>query len=311
VYAGGANAEWGHRQGNEWDLGTITDRTQAKRAGFIDVDRGDANEIIMQWGKGNPGRMIALGTGATGYIRLQQTTAGSGWQVGGPGEKVGFAGKTPATPSTLTHARNTESPAAAALRSSLAAVGLVTDSTTGGTPPASTYYYPLAISTTATSAGLGNDVLRLAPALLPAITVTKVGAEVTAAGTAGCTIRLGIYADNGNYMPGQLVLDAGTIPGDAVGVAEITLGSATVLPAGYYWIGGVVQGAPAAPPTLRVLSGNNVPPGFILGAGTSAPPAGQSISGVGQTAVSGALPATLPSPGGSGAAPVRIFLKLS
>jgi len=305
------SSEWGHRWGNEWDLGSMTDSTQNKRADLINIERGDANDILLQWGKGNPGRMIALGTGATGYIRMQQTTAGSGWQLGGPGEKVGFAGKTPAAPSTLTYARNLESASGAALRGALSGVGLVTDSTVGGTPPASTYLYPLAPTATATSNALGNDVFRAAPALLPAISITKVGAEVTVAGSTGCTVRLGIYADNGNYAPGSLILDAGTIPGDAVGVAEITLGSTAVLPAGYYWLGAVVQGTPATQPTLRTLSGNNVPPGFILGAGTSTPSAGQSMVGVGQVSVTGALPATLPSPGGSGAAPVRLFLKLA
>jgi hypothetical protein len=95
VYAGGAGAEWGHRSGNEWDLGTLTDRTQNKYGATFVIDKGDANDVIMQWGKTNPGRMIAVGSGSTGYLRFASDTADGGFMLGATGNKAGFLGAAP------------------------------------------------------------------------------------------------------------------------------------------------------------------------------------------------------------------------
>lgn len=303
----------GELRGNFSDTATMLNTTKNRIGNVLDVARGDGNEDIFRWGTGkaNPGRMIAVGTGATGYLRWEALTAGAGFMIGATGNKIGFCGKVPVAPSTLAYARNTESASGAALRTALSSVGLATDSTVAATPPASAYFYPLSPGSSSTNAALGNDVLRLAPALLPAVTIARLGTEITVAGSAGSTVRIGIYADNGSWGVGSLVLDAGTIPGDVVGVAEVTLGSPVSLPAGYYWIGAVVQGSPATQPTLRVLGGNNLPPGFILSAGSTLPITAHTINGVGQIGVSGALPATLASPGGSGPAPVRLFMKIA
>lgn len=110
-----------------------------------------------------------------------------------------------------------------------------------------------------TSATGGNSTTR-ASAIFVAepVLLDRIGCEVTGAGEAGCVVRLGIWADAGNVaLAGALVLDAGTIAADSIGVKEITI--ARSLPAGTYWLSGTVQGAPATQPTLRTAGGGTEP----------------------------------------------------
>ncbi|WP_067483796.1 carbohydrate-binding protein [Actinomadura hibisca] len=137
----------------------------------------------------------------------------------------------------------------------------------------------------------GNGTMRGFPWYVPHDTpLTRIGCEVTAAGNAGSVIRLMIYADTGEIQPGPLLLDAGTVPGDIVGVQEITIAQA--LAAGVYWLSAVVQSA-TTQPTLRTAG-----QGAYALPITGTPGPGVVASGYTHgVAVPGAAPATF-SPGG-------------
>jgi hypothetical protein len=105
--------------------------------------------------------------------------------------------------------------------------------------------------TTGTSGGLGNNTLRLIPFYVSQPTcIDRIGTEVTVAGEAGSVVRLGIFDDAGG-LPGSPVIDA-TVSAAAIGTPEATV--FTVLMPGWYWVGGVVQGAPTTQPTLRTAA---------------------------------------------------------
>lgn len=72
-----------------------------------------------------------------------------------------------------------------------------------------------------------------------AVTVNKIGVEVTGTG-ASSTIRLGIYAD-ADDAPGDLVLDAGTIDGTSATYQEISISQA--LGVGRVWLAACAQGS--------------------------------------------------------------------
>lgn len=151
-------------------------------------------------------------------------------------------------------------------------------------PGQNLYYYPQNLGTTiGTSNALGNGTLRLAPVFVDrTITVTRLFADISVVGEAGSVLRLGIYADNGNY-PGALILDGGAVAGDSATVQEVTVSQ--VLAPGLYWVGGAVQSAPTTQPTVRVIN-NASPVGH-----TALPSANTPFVGYGQTGVTGALPA--------------------
>lgn len=150
------------------------------------------------------------------------------------------------------------------------------------------WYASTGQQSTATSNTLGNSSLRLGPLYIPNdIRITSIGADVSSAGEASCTFRIGIYADTGTGLPGSLLLDAGTIAGDSNTIQTITANLA--LPTGLYWFGGAVQGAPTTQPTIRVGS---PPPSFALSIGRGGTPAaGAAAMGYSQASVTAALPA--------------------
>lgn len=145
---------------------------------------------------------------------------------------------------------------------------------------------------TSTSNTLGNGTGRFTPWVVTRPTaITNLAAEVTAAGDVGSVVRLGIYSDDGTGYPGALLLDAGTIPGDAIAVAAVTV-SITLTPS-LYWVGGVVQGVTTTQPTMRTVAVD------LLGAiaiSTAATPPANVPGGVGYVGfgMTGALPATWP-----------------
>jgi len=69
----------------------------------------------------------------------------------------------------------------------------------------------------------------------------------TGTGTVGDVARLGIYRDNGDCYPSDLILDAGEVAVDTVGVKEITISQ--ILEAGLYWLALLANSAP----TLRAV----------------------------------------------------------
>jgi len=271
--------------------------------------RGDNGEIFL-FGGAVPGRIKTVGSGATGWALFQADTSGAGVLLGQSTNKLGFLGATPVAKPSLTYGQITESAAAAALRTAFAAYGLVTDSTTAPAIPSGSYVHLNSPTTSSTSATLGNGSLRTTPVMLPAISIARIGAEITSAGSAGCVLRLGIYADNGSGQPGTLIQDFGTIAADAVALPEITLGTPLALAAGLYHIGAVLQGAPATQPTVRTASIPDVPQGVLIPMGTSIPAANTSVVGNSMSSVTGALPSTFVVSGGTGSV-VRIFAKLA
>ena len=92
---------------------------------------------------------------------------------------------------------------------------------------------------------LGNSTLSTGTLLLNTIkfykiytantvTVTRMGCNITAAGTAGSKGRLGIYSDLNGY-PSTLILDSGEFTCDTIAAKTLTGLSAT-LPAGVAWL---------------------------------------------------------------------------
>jgi hypothetical protein len=171
------------------------------------------------------------------------------------------------------------------------------------------HYYqctPTAALTTSNSPANGD--LRLTPFYVPsALTLSRLGMEVTTVGDTGSTLRLGIYADNGTGYPGGLVLDAGTILGDSATVQELTISQA--LAAGLYWVGAVVQGVTTTKPTLRTLSSHIR---SDVSMGTATPIAGQvpNCCWV-QGGVTGALPSTFSTAKSPSATAPRMFVKVA
>ena len=161
------------------------------------------------------------------------------------------------------------------------------------------YWLPNGCRNTVNTLGVGT--LRVCPFWVPnAITLNRLGGEVTLTGDAGSKIRLGIYNDDGTGRPGALVLDAGQIAGDSVAVQQLTINQA--LASGLYWIGGAVQAVTVTQPTVRcnVPSAGASATGYwpISDAGTAIPGAGATGIGFAQTGVTGALPGTFGTPSG-------------
>lgn len=156
-----------------------------------------------------------------------------------------------------------------------------------GVPLKSGYYYPL--DGGGGSRTMTYNLLWLWPFdLQRAITLAKLACNVTTGGTAGSTIRVGVYASDGAGGIGSLVVDAGTVTGDSTGVKTITLTQA----AGpdRLWFGAVWQGTNSAAPILQAY-------------GKAAPYLGwtsfvqfPSIIAYQFNGISGALPATLGAP---------------
>ena len=89
------------------------------------------------------------------------------------------------------------------------------------------YYHTLQPQSGTATATPTAGVLYVAPFFVPsAVTLIRIGAEVTTGGSAGAVVRLGIWSDTGSGYPGALVLDAGTIDGTSATVQEITISQA-------------------------------------------------------------------------------------
>lgn len=175
-------------------------------------------------------------------------------------------------------------------------------------PATGHYFLTASPAGSSTSSTLGVGTLRLLPWIVHrAITIDRIGAEVTSAGDAGSKLRLGIYADNGNGYPGALVLDAGTIDGDSATVQSVTISQA--LSPGLYWVGGAVQVVSVTQPTVRTINTSWIPP-VSLTLGTSAPSAAANTLGFSQGSVTGALPSAFTtSVSASGAIP-RVHVRV-
>lgn len=165
-------------------------------------------------------------------------------------------------------------------------------------------YYRAPNAGPTTSNTLGNGSLRLMPKYIAnAVTLTRLGAEVTVIGEAGSKIRLGIYADDGTFRPSALVIDAGQIAGDSATIQEITISQA--LSRGWYWFGGAVQSAPTTQPTVRTVNTIYEYVGIDQNTTMGSVP----FYGFTQASVTGSLPSTLSGFASTGTLP-SIFFKV-
>lgn len=131
-------------------------------------------------------------------------------------------------------------------------------------------------------------------------TIDRIGIEVTVAGVAGSLIRLGVRDQTTNGIPGALLLDAGTVAGDVVGITELPVTLRLRKP-GTYWLSATAQGAAGTAPTVRAVQGNLTPvSGTSLAGALSATP----VTGYLMTGVTGALPATYTVSNRAGSAPL-------
>ena len=167
-------------------------------------------------------------------------------------------------------------------------------------------YYPTGFTSgVSTSNTLGNDSLRVSPFYVPkTITVDRIAAEITVAGSSGCTYRLGIYRSDKDGYPSSLVVDAGTIPADAVAQVALTINE--TLEPGTYWVGGAIQGSPASQPTVRTVTAGSP----MVGATSLAAVLPSATVGYGTTAA-GALPSTFPASANASGASPRVALRIA
>lgn len=144
-----------------------------------------------------------------------------------------------------------------------------------------------------TSGALATDVLIAAnlfdafPFPVPETAAyDQIAIKVDSAAASGTTARLGIYRDNGNAYPGDLVLDAGTVPADVAGVQALPIN--LTLNRGLYWL---VRNADGDPGLSGIQNANAI----SLGIDDSL--MGHPAGAIRQTATYGALPDTYPSGG--------------
>lgn len=170
-------------------------------------------------------------------------------------------------------------------------------------PKAGLYYGAAGPSSTSTFV---NGQLRVAEFHLGVTsTAIRIGCEITIVGAAGALVRLGIWNDNGSAYPGTLLLDAGTVDGTiltSTTARELTISQA--MPLGPYWLGAVVQGAPAVTPTVRCVGATAWAPS----AGNTSPD-GTANVGYTESSVTGAFGGSFSgSVSSSGVAP-KVWLK--
>lgn len=165
------------------------------------------------------------------------------------------------------------------------------------TPPTGSWlnYGPGIMSSWATSTGF----MKAAPIYVPAnLTFDRIACRVTASGTAGALVRLGIYSSNAAGLPDALVLDAGQVSSASTGTKEITISQA--LTAGKYWLVAVGQSAGC---TLRADSG-------MRQHYYQATYAADDMDSFEQSGVTGALPSTFTGTSMRNTAP-RIMLRVA
>jgi hypothetical protein len=173
------------------------------------------------------------------------------------------------------------------------------------------HYYPISPASASTSPSNGTNTMKIAPCYLQAQTLIAVGGEITVIGDVGSKVRVGIYADNGNGYPGALILDAGQLAGDVVAVSELAVGPLAI-PAGWYWLGGVVQLVVTTTPTIRTIAAPALPASWVFPLGTGIPTAGSTTGCYSIGGFSAALPATFPGGAGVGGTTTvpRLILKV-
>lgn len=135
-------------------------------------------------------------------------------------------------------------------------------------------------------AALANGNLFCCPIWVPdPLTALSLSVNVTKAGSAGALIRLGIYTDSGNFYPGALLLDAGTVAATALGIKTAAI-ELKLVP-GLYWLAAASQGEAAEQPEVACLQGQAEPL-------PTNGPTFATINGFYESGITGILPAAGP-----------------
>jgi hypothetical protein len=140
-----------------------------------------------------------------------------------------------------------------------------------------------------------NNQLRLSPKFIARDTrIDRMSVQVVTAGNAGALFRPCIYADDGTFRPGSLVVDAGTIATDVSTTQPVATVNILLEGGRWYWFGGATQNAATTDPIYSCLTGSAEPcaldqtgtlgnygllPGFTQAGVSGAMPA--SVSGIG------------------------------
>jgi hypothetical protein len=179
-----------------------------------------------------------------------------------------------------------------------AEVAIINESNTNAFPGivAGRYYPPATILVSTTATAVAANVAYYAPFLMPGAIINRIGLEVTVLAAGAC--RLALYANKGG-VPGELILDCGTVDTGAVATVEATIAD-TVLP-DICWAMALFN----ATPTCR----NGSPArGDLIGANS----ASVGVRGYSATQTYGVAPASasVVSLGGSGAVPGMFVRKV-
>lgn len=152
------------------------------------------------------------------------------------------------------------------------------------------YYGPFLSGGAQTTQSIASaNSIRAFPFFVPKNTkFDRIAIRVTTAGT-GTTprARLGIYDDNGNVFPGNLVLDAGEVNVSATGVKELTI-DVTLQGGKLYWL--VLVGQDTTSLVVAATAAGDIFP--IVGYESDL--SGTPLSGWAASQTYGALPATYP-----------------
>jgi len=129
------------------------------------------------------------------------------------------------------------------------------------------------------------NTLYLMPFLTPvAIEILAAQLNITTA-VSSSTAEIGIYADNGQVTPGNLIADWGSLSTASTGVVQAT-SLTTKLPPGLYWLAVNPSGAIH----MESFTTNNVLP--ILGSSSGVPASATNAVGYTASHTAGALPST-------------------
>ena len=81
-------------------------------------------------------------------------------------------------------------------------------------------------------------------------TFTGMFSRVSVVGSTGALLRMGLFNDNGQGAPGQLIVDAGTVSATALGLVSVTGLSIPLSNTLLYWLAIGSQGGAATQPSL-------------------------------------------------------------
>jgi hypothetical protein len=150
-------------------------------------------------------------------------------------------------------------------------------------PVSGFYYGPFADST---ATGTLNRVMVFPVYFSVPVAVDGLRCEVTAGGSAGSVVRMGIYLPGSDGKPDSLLVDAGTVDSTGTGIKIASI-SETV--SGLIWLAAVAQ---VALPTTRRSQGISIPYEYGMGAAATALNLRTVLF---QDSVTGALPSTFAS----------------